>query len=150
MENVTDLKPDGEDFRWYIKLKCDNCGEETLDFVYCTLIENCPLKGDRGHASLVFKCKLCKRENSIDIVKDSMSTYTADDAGSYKTIVKFDCRGTSPTEYSPRVGWTSQGTESNTHFNVDLKEKEWYDYDEEGGQSVSISEVSFQFVHVKH
>ena len=27
--------------------------------------ENSPLKGGRGHASLVIKCKLCHRENSI-------------------------------------------------------------------------------------
>lgn len=27
--------------------------------------ENSPLKGGRGHASLVIKCKLCSRENSI-------------------------------------------------------------------------------------
>lgn len=40
---------------------------------------------------------------SADILKDSLDAYTADDVGKYKTIVKFDCRGVSPVEYSPRV-----------------------------------------------
>nr|KAG5710268.1 hypothetical protein BaRGS_008984 [Batillaria attramentaria] len=150
LENVTNIKAEGEDFRWYMKLKCENCGEETPEFIYCTLTDNYPLTGGRGHASLVLKCKLCKRENSIDILKDSLAAYTDDDAGKFKTIVKFDCRGVSPTEFSPRVGWTAEGLESGTPFTVNLTEKEWYDYDEKAGESVSITEVKFQFVHVKH
>ena len=27
LENVTGLIPEGEDFRWYLKLKCANCGD---------------------------------------------------------------------------------------------------------------------------
>lgn len=27
LECVTGLEPDGEDFRWYFKMKCANCGE---------------------------------------------------------------------------------------------------------------------------
>ncbi|XP_025110791.1 UPF0587 protein v1g245604-like [Pomacea canaliculata] len=149
MENITNLKTEGDDFRWYLKLKCENCGEETPDYVYLTASENYPLAGGRGDASLVLKCKLCKRENSIDIIPDSFAPYTAEDAGKFKTIVKFDCRGVSPTEFSPRVGWIAEGTESGTPFSIDLSEKEWYDYDEKAGESVSISEAGFQFVHVK-
>lgn len=33
--------------------------------VFIALQENAPLKGGRGHASMVVKCKLCGRENSI-------------------------------------------------------------------------------------
>jgi hypothetical protein len=44
-----------------------------FEFLMCTFWfseiyifqENSPLKGGRGHASLVIKCKLCSRENSI-------------------------------------------------------------------------------------
>ncbi|PVD23620.1 hypothetical protein C0Q70_16893 [Pomacea canaliculata] len=85
MENITNLKTEGDDFRWYLKLKCENCGEETPDYVYLTA----------------------------------------------------------------SVGWIAEGTESGTPFSIDLSEKEWYDYDEKAGESVSISEAGFQFVHVK-
>ncbi|XP_041357121.1 UPF0587 protein v1g245604-like isoform X2 [Gigantopelta aegis] len=128
LENLTCLKPEGEDFRWYLKLKCLNCGEETHDFVYCTETESSPLTGGRGHASVVLKCKLCKRENSIDIIPTTVSHYDADNAGSFKSVVTFDCRGVEPTDFSPR---------------------EWYDYDEKAGQSVGISELKHQFITAK-
>ena len=59
------------------------------------------MKGGRGSASLVAKCKMCSRENSIDIIKDSITPYDAN--GSFKTIVAFDCRGVEPVDFSPRV-----------------------------------------------
>ncbi|RUS71671.1 hypothetical protein EGW08_020560 [Elysia chlorotica] len=151
LENLEYVKPAGDDFRWYIKLTCSSCGEETSDFVYCSLDESSPLTGGRGQASLVLKCKLCKRENSIDILKDSLTSYTQDDAGKFKTIVVFDCRGVTPSDFSPRVGWEARCSESSTVFaDVDLKENEWYEYDEKSTESVSITELSYKFVPVKH
>ena len=47
------------------------------------------------------KCKMCGRENSIDIMADSIVPY--DTNGSFKTIVAFDCRGIEPVDFSPRV-----------------------------------------------
>lgn len=35
------------------------------DKINFLLQENTPVKGGRGHASLVMKCKLCGRENHI-------------------------------------------------------------------------------------
>jgi hypothetical protein len=69
MEACTGLEPEGEDFRWYLKLRCGNCGDVADHWQYITLLESHPLKGGRGEASCVLKCKLCARENSIDILK---------------------------------------------------------------------------------
>ncbi|KAK2547827.1 UPF0587 protein [Acropora cervicornis] len=76
LENLTNVRPDEDDFRWYLKLRCQNCGEETKDWVYMCLIENKPIRGSRGTANFVSKCKLCGRENSMDIMKDSIKAYT--------------------------------------------------------------------------
>merc|ERR1711915_1141711 len=65
LENVTNVRPLGEDFRWFLKLKCGSCGEISEKWQYITLVESTPLKGGRGSASMVQKCKLCSRENSI-------------------------------------------------------------------------------------
>ncbi|XP_074640179.1 CXXC motif containing zinc binding protein-like [Tubulanus polymorphus] len=149
LENITNLTPTGEDFRWYLKLKCLHCGEETKEFIYLTLTENSPLKGGRGHASLVLKCKLCSRENSIDIIRDSISSYNADDVPKFKTIVAFDCRGVEPVEFSPRVGFTAEGAESGTAFSeVDLTENDWSDFDEKSNESVGIYELQHKFVKI--
>jgi hypothetical protein len=40
---------------------------------------------------MVIKCKMCSRENTIDIVEGSAMEYTEDDAGNFKTIVHFEC-----------------------------------------------------------
>nr|XP_020843468.1 UPF0587 protein C1orf123 homolog isoform X3 [Phascolarctos cinereus] len=66
LENVTHLRPVGDDFRWYLKMKCGNCGEVSEKWQYIRLMDSVPLKGGRGSATMVQKCKLCSRDNSID------------------------------------------------------------------------------------
>ncbi|KAI8787086.1 UPF0587 protein [Biomphalaria glabrata] len=150
LENLNEFYTIGEDFRWYIKLKCCNCGEETPEFVYCSLGDTYPAPHGKSSCSLILKCKLCKRENSLDIIKDSLCSYTSEDSGKFKTILVFDCRGVTPIDFSPRVGWEAVGLESDTSFaDIDLSSSEWYDYDEKAGNSVSITELKFQFVTVK-
>ncbi|XP_032232266.1 UPF0587 protein v1g245604 isoform X1 [Nematostella vectensis] len=126
LENVTNLKAEGEDFRWYLMLKCMNCGEVTKQWVYMCLMESQPVKGGRGYAHFVSKCKLCHRENSVDIMKDSIHPYLASHNGKFHTIVSFDCRGVEPTDFSPRTGWTAEGENTSTPFEVDLTEKAEY------------------------
>jgi len=149
LENVTNLKAEDDDFRWYLKLKCTHCNEETNEFVYLTRNESHPLKGGRGSASLVLRCKLCSREHSIDIIPDSLQSYTADDVPRFRTIVAFDCRGVEPTAFEPRMGWSANAVESNALFsNIDLTSLDWADYDEKSQQSVGIYELASQFVRV--
>ncbi|XP_058698700.1 CXXC motif containing zinc binding protein isoform X3 [Poecile atricapillus] len=66
LENITRLRAEGQDFRWYLKLKCGNCGEVSEKWQYLRLMDSAPLKGGRGSATMVQKCKLCSRENSIE------------------------------------------------------------------------------------
>uniref|UniRef100_T1JP18 CXXC motif containing zinc binding protein n=1 Tax=Strigamia maritima TaxID=126957 RepID=T1JP18_STRMM len=147
LENVTDLIAKGEDFRWHLKLRCLNCGEETDKWQYLTEVEKSPLKGSRGEASLVSKCKLCARENSIDIVDDSKKAYSNDDKNKLKTIIVFDCRGFEPSAFEPRNGWIARGVDTGTQFNdIDLTEKEWVDYDEKLKEPVGIYDVTYKFV----
>ncbi|XP_057299631.1 UPF0587 protein v1g245604-like isoform X1 [Hydractinia symbiolongicarpus] len=148
LENLTNLKAEGDDFRWYVKTKCLNCGEETKAFIYLCLLENAPLKGGRGHASIVSKCKLCSRENSIDILKETITEYNIEHSGSFHTIVVFECRGMEPTEFSPRTGWSASGAETNSQFLVDLTEGDWCDFDEKASVSVGIYEIEHKFVKV--
>lgn len=149
LELVTNLRPDGEDFRWYIKVKCFNCGECTTEYQYLSLAESSPLKGGRGSASLVMKCKLCGRENSIDIIADSIKPYDIDHSGKFKTIVVFDCRGMEPVDFSPRIGFMAEGAETNTKFpEIDLTEGDWADYDEKQKEAVGVYNIEHRFKKV--
>uniref|UniRef100_A0A672T4N4 CXXC motif containing zinc binding protein n=1 Tax=Sinocyclocheilus grahami TaxID=75366 RepID=A0A672T4N4_SINGR len=84
-------------------LKCGNCGEVSDRWQYITLMDSMPLKGGRGSASMVQKCKLCSRENSIDILRDTITPYNAEDSERFKTIVQFECRGPEPVDFQPQV-----------------------------------------------
>ena len=44
--------------RWYMKLKCANCGEIPDHWQYIDQTEKQPLKGGRGEACAVIKCKV--------------------------------------------------------------------------------------------
>uniref|UniRef100_A0A3Q2FV11 CXXC motif containing zinc binding protein n=1 Tax=Cyprinodon variegatus TaxID=28743 RepID=A0A3Q2FV11_CYPVA len=125
LENVTNVRPMGEDFRWFLKLKCGNCGEIPDKWQYVTLMENVPLKGGRGSASMVQKCKLCARENSIDILRETITPYNAADNETFKTMVQFECRGLEPVDFQPQ---------------------DWTDYDEKAKESVGVYEVTHRFI----
>lgn len=76
--------------------------------------------------------------------------YTNEDAGKYKTIVTFDCRGIEPTQFTPGDGWIAKVEESGKLFeNINLSEKEWVEYDEKSKQSVGIYEFESKFVTTK-
>ncbi|EFX81886.1 hypothetical protein DAPPUDRAFT_210830 [Daphnia pulex] len=150
LDNVTNLRSDGEDFRWYLKVKCGSCNEVSDKWIYITQSESNDVKGGRGTANLVFKCKLCYRENNMDIIPESRTSYNDEDQGKFKTIVKFDCRGMEPTDFSPRNGWLVEGLESGTKFSdVDLSDKEWVEYDEKAKNEVGIYEIEHQFAREK-
>uniref|UniRef100_F6SMN5 CXXC motif containing zinc binding protein n=1 Tax=Xenopus tropicalis TaxID=8364 RepID=F6SMN5_XENTR len=146
LENLTRLRPHGEDFRWFLKLKCGNCGEVTDKWQYITLMDSVPLKGGRGSASMVQRCKLCSRENSIDILAASLHPYNAEDSETFKTIVEFECRGLEPVDFQPQAGFAAEGAETGTPFSeINLQEKDWTDYDEKAKESVGIYEVEHRF-----
>ena len=50
------------------QIKCSNCGEVPDNFMYVAQDETSEVKGGRGTANLVAKCKMCNRENSLSIV----------------------------------------------------------------------------------
>ncbi|XP_037683123.1 CXXC motif containing zinc binding protein isoform X2 [Choloepus didactylus] len=103
LENVTSLRPVGEDFRWYLKMKCGNCGEISEKWQYIRLMDSVALKGGRGSASMIQKCKLCARENSIEILSSTIKSYNAEDSEKFKTIVEFECRGLEPVDFQPQM-----------------------------------------------
>lgn len=73
-----------------------------------------------------------------------------DDAGKFKGIVTFDCRGIEPIDFMPGTGWIVVYERTGTVFrDVDLSEKEWVEYDDKAKQSVGVYELESQFVKVK-
>ena len=157
---LTALKPDGPDFRFFIKFKCGSCGELPDHWQHVSLEDSHPLKGGRGEANAVIKCKLCARENSCSILEESFKSYDYSDRNRFKSIVAFDCRGMEPVEFDPRDSWTAKGfeldhdedangedgRETGSEFeNVDVA-NDWADYDDKMNSSVCVSEFNYQFI----
>eukprot|EP00127_Corallochytrium_limacisporum_P000394 Clim_evm89s11 gene=Clim_evmTU89s11 len=150
LTNVTDLQPDGEDFNYMFKVQCGNCGEESEKFVGINKTETFELPGSRGEANFVYKCKLCSRQSSIDILPDTVKPYTEDHSGSPACILVMDCRGIEPVVFEVRDGWKCKGAETGTPFeDVDLTEGDWAEYDEKNNEPTMISDIESEFRTVK-
>ncbi|KXJ18977.1 UPF0587 protein [Exaiptasia diaphana] len=135
LENITNIRPEGDDFRWYLKVKCLNCGEETKQWVYLCAM------------NITVQYLIEFPSFTVDIVKDSAKEYTADDSNQFKTMVTFDCRGVEPTAFSPRTGFVAEGAETTSKFtDINLSDLDWSDYDEKAEASVGIYEVTSQFI----
>ncbi|KAH8279409.1 UPF0587 protein GA18326 [Drosophila bipectinata] len=151
LENVDRLETSHPDYPFFVKLVCSNCGEQSDKWHDITEAERVQ-QDTRNAAGFNFymKCKMCSRENSIDIVEKTNAAYTADDAGSFKTIVIFDCRGVEPVEFSPRAGWRVSSSENGQTFeDVDLSEDDWVEYDQKNNNSVGIYEFASKFIKLK-
>ncbi|XP_009984972.1 PREDICTED: UPF0587 protein C1orf123 homolog, partial [Tauraco erythrolophus] len=133
-------------------LKCGNCGEVSEKWQYLRLMDSAPLKGGRGSATMVQKCKLCSRENSIvhnrcTLVMMLMKETAKPPDILSQTIKPYNCRGLEPVDFQPQAGFAAEGAESGTPFNdINLLEKDWNDYDEKTKESVGIYEVTHKFV----
>lgn len=150
LENVASFGAD-EDIVWYLKLKCISCGEETSTWQTVEAGAKAAMKGSRGNANLVIKCKLCSRENSMDVLNDSLSSYTVDDSLVYKTIVAFDCRGVEPIAFDARGGFFAVAINSGLKFSdIELQDNEWADYDEKDKQTVGVYELEHKFVKLEN
>lgn len=71
LENIEELKV-GSDFAYFLKLRCNNCGES--DDTWHDICMDEKVKQDSRNAkgyNFVIKCKLCSRENSMDVVEGS-------------------------------------------------------------------------------
>ncbi|KAG5680687.1 hypothetical protein PVAND_010180 [Polypedilum vanderplanki] len=150
-ENIEELKTE-PNYSYFFKLRCNNCGES--DDKWHSICEEERFQEDTRNPkgfNFVIKCKMCSRDNTIDIVEQSAVSYTEEDVGKFKTIVQLECRGIEPTAFEPREGFIAKAIDNgNTFENVEIDETgDWADFDEKNNNSVAISEFKSQFVKIK-
>ncbi|KAK8788644.1 hypothetical protein V5799_021577 [Amblyomma americanum] len=149
LENLTGFTP-SRDCVWRLKLKCMNCGEETSSWQTVEAANRTAMRGSRGEANLVLKCKLCCRENSLDVLNDRLLTYNAESATNFATVAVFECRGVEPVSFDASDGFSAEATGSGTVFDdVKFESNEWAEYDEKGKQAVGIYDLTFRFSKIK-
>lgn len=146
LENVAEVKPSSDSFGWNVKFRCTSCGEMGDNFNRLEVSDKTAIPGSRGEANLVIKCKFCSRVNTVDIIPDSVTPYTAEDSDQFKKLVVFDCRGVEPTDYFFGNGFTCTSEGGTQYEDINLEEGEWVEYDEKAGQSVGIYSATHRFV----
>merc|ERR1712142_377414 len=142
VENLATVEAVGKDFRWFLKICCGNCGEVT-DWVYVDEEDTVEVKGGRGQAHMVLNCKLCGRESNISIEDGSVKKYECEKGG-FQQMLSFDCRGLEPVDWECRGGLVAQ-TEKGKSFEVALEDGEFYDYDDDSNETVSVTNPQHRF-----
>lgn len=162
-QNVEELKT-SEDFTYYLKLRCNSCGEQNEKWQEINASNS--IETVRSETNYLAKCKLCSRENSMDVLTDTigrfasslkrtnykiyiLAKYMNENEGNFKTIVVFDCRGVEPVDFDLRDGWEAKATSGKVFTEIELSEKMWADYDDRANESVEINDFEWKIIKVK-
>lgn len=164
---LKDSEAEPADYRF--QLKCTNCGEDAQKVVTFNAHEKQELAGGKGEASFVMKCKFCESSNSIvasvfeeglfcqqsenvDSTKRKKANLNGNkiDINDWAALLQLDCRGWEITGYefdqSPFAVELSSGSTMDVQFDEDGT---WYDYDDEAGEEVSITDFKFKVIKAK-
>ena len=63
-------------------------------------------------------------------------------------MLSFDCRGLEPVDWECRGGLVAQ-TEKGKSFEVALEDGEFYDYDDDSNETVSVTNLQHRFKKLK-
>ncbi|CDK27175.1 unnamed protein product [Kuraishia capsulata CBS 1993] len=148
LEGVTSLQPADSlesPFEYTFQVQCTSCREIHSKEVNINTLEKHEMSGSRGEANFVFKCQFCKRESSANITR-TKKAYTIEDDKPV-AILDIDSRGLEIVKFIPVGNFICSAVEGPTKFTeVDLSDNEWYDYDDNAGAEVSITDVKWDFV----
>ncbi|PRT52788.1 hypothetical protein B9G98_00408 [Wickerhamiella sorbophila] len=153
LEGVTNLHfrdSQTEYYQFKFRVECEGCHEENPKPVDFNAHEKVEAEHTRGEFSFVMKCKMCKRTGTILVHSVSKNGYSSEDAKSVN-MATFDVRGLRLIEFVPDGLFKCESAHSAAKFDeVELIDGEWYDYDESASSEVSIQNVEWSLVKLKH
>ena len=151
LTNVTALEPvdyPGTPFEYTFRIECTKCREVHGKPITINRYEQHEITGSKGEASFVFRCKSCKSEHFAQISRTKESL-TSETAGEWVRILEIDARGADFIEFIPEGRWSCKALNSKSSFDdVDLEDGEWYDYDDDRGEEVSVTEFRWEIARV--
>lgn len=149
LQGVKSVAVNDDNYPWYISLRCGSCGEETAK--PAVLSRSDDVEGIRGASvGMKISCKLCKRTNDLTILPGA-SVYTSADAPSWKPFLEVEARGTEPTaiELNDEVPLSTLGDGGFVAQDVIIADGEFYGYDEDLSQEMSITEFECRVLKKK-
>ncbi|CCF60327.1 hypothetical protein KAFR_0J02630 [Kazachstania africana CBS 2517] len=151
-----------EPAEYTFQISCNNCREVNPAPVLINSVEKHDMAGSKGEASFTMKCKFCSTECSVNLnhfeeslgaepqiskdkrKKSGLAKLSTDSAA----ILQLDCRGCELTKFYFDNNLTFvvelvSGNKLECQF--DQGENEWYDYDDDAGEEVSITDFACEF-----
>lgn len=149
LSNVTNLEPKNtpeSPYEYTFEIECTKCRTIHDKLIQINSFEKHEIKGSRGNASFIFKCKECKNEHSINIIPTNLKLTNENSENKiFINFLEIDSRGLDFLKFIPNGEFQCIGLDSGTIFNnVDLSEGEWYDVDEKTNDEVSIIDVKWE------
>ncbi|CUS23406.1 LAQU0S09e04038g1_1 [Lachancea quebecensis] len=167
---VKDLDSDPADYAF--ELVCTSCREKHDSKVTINRLEKHEMNGSRGEASFVMKCKFCGKDCSINLERTQEELYNLQEESNRELVEKtrvhrkkigiknvdaskavllaLDCRGCEVLnlDYSNLIfdARLASGKVMEATFD---EENEWYDYDDDAGEEVSVTDLKFDIVKAK-
>lgn len=142
---------------------CTHCREEHGSSIVIDRYDKTDMPGSRGEASFVMKCKFCGSDCSIDLLpfEDALYNPTALDSGALDKIkevrkkhglknvpseicvlLQLDCRGCEVVRFHPGNLTFNAKLTSGKLMSFQLEdEAEWYDYDDEANEEVTVTDL---------
>lgn len=149
------------------KLVCTSCREAHGSPIFINAYETKEMAGSKGVSSFVAKCKFCGNEISIGLMRFESSlvnpeTITDQDffkgllakrkklginnlGNEYYIPLQLDCRGCDIIHWEPSNLTFEVTLNTGTILGAQLEDNEWYDYDENSGEEVSVTNISHVF-----
>ncbi|QGN14449.1 UPF0587 protein YCR090C [Kluyveromyces marxianus] len=175
-ENIKRLFPkDTEESpaEYTFRLVCTSCREEHDAPVRINRFESHDMNGGRGNASFVMRCKFCGNDCSINLTRTAEDLYNLDEESNAEAIeqakkdrkkkglrsvpvekavlLELDCRGCEATKFEPAdTTFVAELTsKKQMEFQFEDGENEWYDYDEDAEEEVSVVDMTFEVIKGK-
>ena len=148
LENVASIKFPA-DYNYCFDVKDAQSSEEKNGVFVCR-DEVVEIDGSKGDTNFAMRFPDCKKQCTItftDVKKLTRDSIESGDSGEFVPIMGFDCRGLEITKWTPTEGLVVKSTGGTTWEDVNLGEDPdgWFEYCEQGGESVGITELEFEF-----
>lgn len=140
LENIFDLDfPNSLEtpYEFEFELKCSKCHEIHPKPIQINMFESHEILGSKGEANYVASCKFCQSRGNISISKPKgYSGYNL--SGEKVKMLEIDSRGFEIQTFKPIQPLIAKGFDD-----VNLEDGEWYDYDDNLNEQVSITDVKW-------
>ncbi|GJQ14667.1 hypothetical protein GpartN1_g7039.t1 [Galdieria partita] len=129
---------------WHLQLQCMHCSEKTGWIAIDPSQEMTRVRS--GVCHVLLHCRFCSRQCTITVLEES---HVYDNKEEFQPFASFDCRGLEPVDWNP-IGdeFILQLNSGVLMRQVSLEEGEYYDYDENEKEEVSITCLEWQWKRV--